>query len=331
MPSVPNEKWRFKLRLFVSCDLVGSTAFKGLNRDSAWAETFQGFFREFPRHLQEQYADPPGKVPRVRKTLRTWKFSGDEILFCVELKKFTDVLAHLCAFKQALTAYPAAWTEKKIPLKLKGTAWLAGFPVTNREVTLEVEGRATKIIDYIGPSIDLGFRIAKFSDTRRFPLSADLALMLLDAVDRSETARQQFHLHLHGLEELKGVISGAPYPVFWIDMRDDRALLEERLMGLHRDFRPDDARDYLRAFIDSYIPHLRRPFIDGDKDERYGKIDPKLKKLRDKFESDDTMRGYTEEGERKAPPAKGKRKTPREPMLPVPIKSQQNPRGTRKS
>lgn len=307
-----DDLWRWKLRLFTSADLVGSTAFKAARGDSCWAATFKEFFSGFPQFVEAAYADLSPKLPECAERLKPWKFSGDEILFWVELRNFSHAAAHVLALKCAIGKFAEAWAAKEVPLRLKATAWLAGFPVTNTEIYIgdESEDQA-KTLDFIGPSIDLGFRIAKFCDERRFVISADLALMLLDAVDALEIDRKHFHIHLHGRESLKGVIGNKPYPILWLDMRDGQPLLEERLLGIQRDFRSDDLKDYLRQFLDE-TPQLRRPFIAGDGHHRYGAEDPKLTELREEMRAEETNRHYLSQGESE-PPGEG---APREPSPP---------------
>src|SRR5262249_17781901 len=159
----------------VSADLVGSTAYKGqsLGHRPNWAPTFKEFFSDFPLDVKNSYSKVNGPRISAGKRLRPWKFSGDEILFLTELSSYQESIAHLSAFKNAVVEYPNRWKTKRLPLTLKATAWLAGFPVTNTELEIATgtSGRG-KSLDFIGPSIDLGFRIAKFADERRMILSA---------------------------------------------------------------------------------------------------------------------------------------------------------------
>jgi hypothetical protein len=107
---------------------------------------------------------------------------GDEIVFTTELKCCRDALTHIWAFRAAVTKFPQLWLEKGVSLTLKATAWLAGFPVTNAELVIAT-AEGMESLDFVGPSIDLGFRIARFADPHKFVLSADLALMMLDMFD----------------------------------------------------------------------------------------------------------------------------------------------------
>lgn len=312
MPSESETDWSWKLRLFASADLVGSTAFKASQTDSRWAPTFKEFFSDFPTCLAGCYGNLPAEFEVPDDKFIAWKFSGDEILFWVQLKKSTHVASHLLAFKNAVSQFPKQWEEKKIPLKLKATAWIAGFPVTNTEIRIGGSETNEGNLDFIGPSMDLGFRIAKYTTVRQFVLSADLAMMLLDSIDLIEAPRKHFQMHLHGLEQLKGVIDNEPYPIFWVDTRDGEILLEEKLLGVHRDFRADDIKEYLRHFIDK-TQKLRRPFIDGDPNSRYSKPNCDLEKLRASMQEQESNRHYSAS---EAPAPTGESREPKVPIKP---------------
>jgi hypothetical protein len=306
--------WRWKLRLFVSADLVGSTAYKSNTTADKpeWAATFKEFFRDFPVAVERAYSKEPQSSWNCLEHLAPWKFSGDEILFWVELHDYRESISHLLAFKHAVLSFPELWAEKKVPLRLKATAWLAGFPVTNTEIEISTDADRRTALDFIGPSIDMGFRIAKYADARRMVVSADLALMILDAVETLEVERGHFHIHLQSKEVLKGVIGNMPYPILWIDMFNGRPDLEERLLGIQRAFRSDDMKDFLRQFIDE-TPRLRRPFIAEDKDPRYNTVDADLVKLRDAMQNEDGKLTLTNEGE---VPVAGEPRMPKDPEPP---------------
>ena len=315
MESLP-ENWRWKLRLFASADLVGSTAYKAATSAKqvpTWASTFIGFFRDFPDFVDSQYAKvttKPSKLPNCENRLKPWKFLGDEILFTVELTNHTQAPAHLSALMRAIAEFPTQWQEKNLPLGLKGTAWLAGFPVTNREIEIHTATGITT--DYIGPAVDLGFRITKFSDERRLILSVDLAMMTLDALHELEIGGDSLQLHLHGRESLKGVIENRPYPVVWLDMGDKDRELEEKLLGTKRETNQKDLLEYLRKFIDK-TPKLIRPFIVGDTVAKYQKIEDGFDDLRAKMMAEEDERGFLTNPPNEEPTTKGDTNPPKAP------------------
>lgn len=84
-----NTYWDWKLRLFASADIAGSTAFKARRSEAVvpeWAPTFREFLLSFPDAVQTEYSRLPDKSPVTDLTLKPWKFSGDEAIFCVQLR-----------------------------------------------------------------------------------------------------------------------------------------------------------------------------------------------------------------------------------------------------
>ncbi len=292
--------------MFLSADLAGSTAYKISHAEdpTQWAETFRSFFGDFPRFLHGEYgklADfEDSKLPDCSEEVKPWKFSGDEILFTAKLSDHRHVATHIAAFKNAVTKYPKEWQKKEVPLRLKASGWLAGFPVTNTELALSTADNES-LRDFVGPSIDLGFRVASQATPRKFMLTADLALMLLDAIEKLELEKDFCEFRCDGRKELKGVLNGNPYPLVWIDAAEDNCLdkLEDTVATLHRDRAgsQDDFRKFLRRFIDEHTPPLFRPFIGGDTDDKYGKINETIAKRRDKLMRAETESGYTVMGE----------------------------------
>jgi hypothetical protein len=276
---VPDFEWQ--LRLFLSVDLVGSTAYKVTEAKSeapGWSHTFREFFRDFPLAIDKEASRLSANYAKCQEVPRPWKFSGDEILFWVTLANHHEAATHIASFKKALISFPEQWRQKSLPLKLKATAWIAGFPVTNSEII--IENGSTSTVDFIGPSIDAGFRLTKFSQPRKFILSADLALMLLDAIYRLELPWHDFHLFFDGTEPLKGVLDGEPYPIIWLDMNDGQQSVEEMLLGTSREAKPHVLKQYLAKFVDE---KMVRPFIVTDPDERYKLIPASLQKKFDRM------------------------------------------------
>jgi len=317
--SDPDQDWNWELRLFCSADIVGSTAYKARKSPTAkpeWAATFSEFFRDFPDRVEQRYEELPDRFHGCHEKLTPWKFSGDEILFSVPITDHREGLSHVWAFKQAVADFPATqWKAKEIALDLKATGWIAGFPVTNRKVRIQGSSGA---VDYIGPSIDSGFRLARFSTPRKFILSAALALLILDGLDSCEPAPESKpHLFLDAVEPLKGVIDGKPYPIVFYDMRDGTADTEEVLLGITRHHNHDTLKDYLRKFLDE-TPRLIRPFIEGDDHLKYNEVPEVISKLRDEMRAEETDRDYLLHGDSEGPATDGEAKTPPKPMKPNP-------------
>jgi hypothetical protein len=215
---------RPKLKLFMSVDIVGSTHFKQKERkgpSQSWLNLFISFFTEFPGLLNSEIVGLDSSLPPVR----LWKALGDELIFTVELKKRASAVCYIKALISALQKAVHHWhTDPVEParreLHLKGAAWLVGFPVGNVEIPLvssstkEDEGAGTcnDNRDYIGPLVDMGFRLKEYASSRRLVISADLAYLMLVSGIGGDMA-----LFYEGEFPLKGVLSGKPYPVIWID------------------------------------------------------------------------------------------------------------------
>jgi hypothetical protein len=155
----------FCYRIFFSVDLIGSTEkkFKQLdNLDSSWITELSEFIDDFPSTLDESF---------IR-----WKTLGDEILFYKEVHSSTDILLAANKATYAINKFNRERADEK--MKCKGTIWGAGFPVTNRAIYEKLDKEPPHCppkIDFVGPSIDLGFRLSKFSTQMKMVVSFRLA------------------------------------------------------------------------------------------------------------------------------------------------------------
>jgi hypothetical protein len=205
-------------RLFLSVDMVGSTDFKATSPahgEQGWLEIFRTFFCHFPLMLAGQlgfeFLDEE-ETPAVD----VWKVMGDEMIFVAQPSSPEELTRMLCALLRTMRAYEAAHYER-LPLRLKGTAWLADFTRSNIVLDIpELSSSDTAHLDFIGPDLDLGFRLTKFARPASVVLSLDLVEVLLGATNLSDVS-----LHLVGREPLKGVMFGRPYPIVWMHAADE--------------------------------------------------------------------------------------------------------------
>lgn len=250
----------WSLRLFAGADIVGSTGFKSsVERQltPSWAATFEHYVQEFPPLIGQAYESLPEAILPCEKRLSIWKFLGDEFLFTAQLLDYRHALTHVWVLKEAVNRFNELWRQQQLPLRLKATAWVAGFPVINREIRFQTKLGEQR--DFVGPSIDAGFRISKFSTAKRFVVSAELALLLLDtllATPQVEPCRLMYH----GREVLRGVVRGKPYPIVWIDMQDGELTLEEELLGISAQPKHHTLRSFLADFLDQ-TPGIHPPFL----------------------------------------------------------------------
>lgn len=248
-------------RLFLSVDMTGSTEFKarftGQGSDG-WLEIFRAFFANFPLMLAGQigfeFLDDEA-TPEIA----VWKTMGDEVIFTTTPASPEELTGMLLALLRTMAIYEKGCFEE-LPLRLKGAAWLADFGGPNIEIEIpELSGGdGGAHLDFIGPDIDLGFRISKFARPGGLTLSLDVLELVLGAKNAGRAA-----LHLMGREALKGVMFGRAYPIVW--MRDADVpfaflpweVEQDPLMAAAAAAPPTAAAD-LRAVIDDMRHYLKK-------------------------------------------------------------------------
>lgn len=241
----------YRMRLFMSVDLVGSTAFKASKIHSqpqngspspAWVDEFRTFYKDFPIEVAKAYdsvvkALGDELVGQTPNRPRVWKTIGDEIIFCGRVNSIEHAAVSVSAFLKALEHYSKRLEKDDKPLRLKGAGWLAAFPapnisiaVTSDTMTGQAEATTTPSentedfekaadeapsrFDFLGKGIDTGFRVAKNASEDRFVTSVQLGYVLARAANKKKFPHS---FGYHGREALKGVIDGAPYPVVSVD------------------------------------------------------------------------------------------------------------------
>jgi hypothetical protein len=192
---------------------VGSTEFKarftGQGSDG-WLDIFRTFFTSFPLMAAGQigleFLDDD-----ATPAIDVWKVMGDEVVFVTRPGTAEELTSILLALLRTMQLYEERHFQA-LPLRLKGTAWLAGFDGQNIEIEIpELSSGAGAHLDFIGPDIDLGFRISKFARPGSLVISLDVLEVVLGARNAERAA-----LYLMGKEPLKGVMFGRPYPIVWM-------------------------------------------------------------------------------------------------------------------
>lgn len=243
-------------RLFLSCDLTGSTAFKQLEHDaqSPWQKVFLQFYREFPQTLYKLQVEDG----RQHLNFELWKPVGDELIFTCAVSSEIEIFEAIDVWLKTMDRYRAESLDDT-PLGVKGGAFVGTFPGPDHEssiprqplseqsqldvVALNFEAlkkrdHSTYLFDYFGPSIDTGFRVVGQSSARYFTLSVEVAFALAslhkhpgpDAASYQQTGR----LTYVGKESLKGVWGGRTYPLFAIDLE-----AESEINQAFRGFEPE--------------------------------------------------------------------------------------------
>lgn len=273
--------------MFLSVDLVGSTAFKAKSGEKRepnepypiWLNRTKNFYRLFPQMLIGNFDDflsvIDGSDSFKNFPPQVWKTVGDEIIFCVRLVCLEHLAACMRAFMKTLANYGASIHSIEAELDVKGCAWIASFPapnVTTVSASRLTTDRPTKEVgsqlyeederqadirpgdyDFLGKQIDTGFRIAKFAQPHELSLSIDLA-WLLALLKQRDLIDCQFMFR--GRESLKGVISGVPYPI--ITIHTERSVKRRELHSLEQSVtgaefaEPIRLRNYLYSFMEQH-------------------------------------------------------------------------------
>lgn len=299
------EKTGWCLCIFFSVDIEGSTAYKiearAKNGDDDWCSLFESFYVNLPANFLNQYsvlADNQ-ETRDIKEPLRPvlWKFVGDEILFYAPLTDARQTLEHVRAFRQTIIIYNDNLSKQGIKSRCKGTAWIAGFPVNNRIILIpdhtsypnKTEPSKFSIIDFIGSSIDCGFRLTKFSSPRRLVVSLDLLWMIAQSVlCKPSIMRYEFirsKIKYAGQHDLKGVFSGKHYPIFWIDMLPEPTIEDKWT----KDTEFCTCEDIIK-FCEKLSPELNskdfiKPFIVDDPSGYFSNITDGFEKQRNDLEN----------------------------------------------
>ncbi len=290
--------------LFLSADLVGSTALKQIKRDFAgkhipdsekWAKVIQELFLKISSKFAKISSENNIGTKNSNKPI-LWKTVGDEIIYRKYISNHSEiydtVLDWITAAKETRSELKSQFSSD---LDIKCTAWLGEFPILNRVIlgaghqtvvdfTNGISSTLSSIvnfetspvkagfeIDFIGPSVDIGFRLSRLSSSRKFIISVDTAYLLMKCLITNRKRKSKLpKIFYEGTVHLSGVFGGLTYPVFWIDMSseaDHESLekLEDKLVKRE----PCDlekAIEFCETFYAERSIFIDQPFIIGDND-----------------------------------------------------------------
>lgn len=272
--------------------MIGSTAFKTQkDRSEASEQAWFQFFREFHtemRSFMESGSD-----------WRFWKSAGDELLFTAKLDDEADIIQLVNKLIDAIKRHNQGFNlpDKEKDLAVKGALWVAGFPVVNAIIP-DDDGR--KGPDYLGPSIDAGFRICRFSTATRVAVSVEAAYLLSSVMNDSQWGQIE-GIRYGGDTILKGVFGGNPYPMLWILLDDPLEKAALKLMGQ----KPSPDRSDLRHFCEEAIKKVNNAFVShlpyivrADGTEKYGQMPPTHVARRAHIEKKERTEKEAEEGDK---------------------------------
>lgn len=199
-----------KLFILFSVDVIDSTAMKArmANKSDGWLPLFKRFYTAFPKMLFAK-----------SNSFMLWKYVGDEILFYVEINEIETVSTYVKYFKKTLEEWNNRIYENKEKINyeeaytyLKGCVWIAQTPKIDKELHMDydLQAKGSKVlIDFVGPSVDCGFRIAKFASKAHLMISVDILCLCYNDSD--------LDFYYLTSEKLKGVYNEkVEYPLFFI-------------------------------------------------------------------------------------------------------------------
>ncbi len=209
--------------LFASVDIVGSTNLKYKDTHNIeWFEKFKYFYNHFPddfksniKLIKNSYI---GKETSPK--LNIWKYAGDEILFYWNIKNENEIYLIVDSFKRTLKEWNDVNNKnqsKEKKIDLKGTMWTGQTPYIDRIVTIKGKNN----YDFVGTSIDCGFRLGKYASQRHLVISIEL----VDICKKKDN----FTIYYTKSENLKGVLGDTKYPIFVLLVPEsDKHNLEEK-------------------------------------------------------------------------------------------------------
>lgn len=299
------------LLLFLSVDMVGSTAYKAKHARNVglqpWLPLFSAFYTGFPREFRRQLtlSEFWGELTNGKTFPRVWKAAGDELIFCWRLTHPEQATVAVRAFRDAIREYDDILPKE---ISLKAAAWLAGFPITNTQIILSENEDASnhahdddpiKVastlagliprktaaswnpngIDFIGPSIDTGFRLCQLASPQRFVISIELAFML--AKWQKTIVDAPLAYHYHGYHTMKGVLDGKAYPIIWIELMKPKSH-ERAILDTTRCQSPETLLAFAEKSILATKGILHSPYI-VHRNKKFGDVPPRHTKLLEKL------------------------------------------------
>jgi hypothetical protein len=281
----------YRLRLFLSVDLVGSTAFKSKDDETnlVWIKAFQKFYEQFPKMFRKNYREFCSDAPEIDTnekliTPKVWKTIGDEIIFVNRVHSVAHLAAYVISFRKTLITFGDE-VNGTYKLNTKGNGWIAAFPTPNRSIRLALDAKEESYssnddilteadevsvddtpsqFDFLGKGIDGGFRISRNSAVDAMTLSPALAYLLCRAHKNVETTKFNCQFSFREPEVFKGVMGGKKYPVVSLITSRDEAhekveCLEAELLDRPRAANAEKLYEYLDRYIEAF--NVERPTL----------------------------------------------------------------------
>ncbi len=193
--------------LFMPVDIIESTSYKVRHptdeASSGWLEAFENFFRitplRFIGRVAEVYAEHEG-IP----DFSVWRVLGDEIIFIAMPASAAEMQMINVAFLRTIHDCNEVIMNPH-GLSVRGCCWAAQLSGRNRAIHIPEMHPA--YMDYLGPDVDTGFRLASFAGAGEVSFSYHV-LGVFETLPSTP-----LYFRLVGTNVLKGVVMHEPYPI----------------------------------------------------------------------------------------------------------------------
>lgn len=219
--------------LFFSFDLVNSTVFKSQYTEK-WQTVFTRFYELIYMKLNTHY-----------RNISIWKYIGDEVLLYLKISNIEEVytapINALKIIEEVTKTLYENEEDTRDKLFIKATLWIAKINLLEQANTKKNQENSYKNIafssgdlphwmdlqriDFLGPDIDLGFRLSQYTQKKQLLISAEIAFILnrkngeVSKYGRDEEYRYKPNecCKIIALKNLKGIWDDRAYPIIWFN------------------------------------------------------------------------------------------------------------------
>lgn len=219
--------------MFFSFDLVNSTLFKS-RFGSKWIDVISSFY-DIAMESMERYID--GNEDN-KEHIKVWKYIGDQVLFYKKIHSrqelFKNILNTYYAQNDIYSKLCTLCESVKSNINLKACVFIAECAnkgkrnviyiknIDRKNYVDEKYGRQNTEMDFLGPDIDAGFRIAEYTEKKKIVVSAKLTCLIYELMNncdelfRDEEKKMiKSCFKIVSYEQLKGIWDNRFYPIIW--------------------------------------------------------------------------------------------------------------------
>lgn len=263
--------------------------------NTEWFKDIQSFYirsvSTFFEAIKKVKKEDKSKYVKNMKDPRLWKTQGDEVLFWVEITDTRQVVIFIDQWKETIETLRKSLSDRD--LDFKSTVWIAHFPWRNKMIftsgsgtrDTDLDGSEDRnlqlaqtyfrqiyskpstntfqlIPDFVGPGVDIGFRLAAQATQRRLVISTDVVYMLAVGALAMRRSIKNLPIHFEGMHILRGVLGGLEYPLFWIDMIDQKDIYSySHDLGRRSACTAETIVEFMGQFYHQRHNYLYEPFV----------------------------------------------------------------------